>query len=76
MLAAGVVEVLPCGEDFYALSPAARRRFEDSGVQPLFQKEMGRQDGQHAWMVLLAPLSHPEKRLRSLQAERTNITAE
>jgi hypothetical protein len=75
VLAAGVVEVLPCCEKFYALSAGAGGGFEDSGVQPLFQKEVGGQDGQHAWMVLLAPLSHPEKRVWSLHAQGRSMTA-
>ena len=62
MLSAGVIEVLAGSEKFDSLGAATMGGFEDSGVQPLLQKKMGRQNGQHAWAVLLGPIVSPQNK--------------
>jgi len=69
MLAAGVVEVLPRGEDFDRLRAAAGSELKETRVEALLEKQVGREAWQHGFrvsapvreasaLILLALLSH------------------
>src|ERR1700758_2236657 len=55
VLAAGVVEVLACSEDFNGLGATAGQRVKQAGVQALAEEDMGGEGSEHRWWV--RPLS-------------------
>ena len=55
MFAAGVVEVLPRGEDLHRLHAGSSCKFQESRMQPLIEKEVGREHSQHGQKSSPAP---------------------